>query len=220
MAVVYWSHMSNTIEMLGKIMGSAARVKLMRLFLFHPGHGFTREELIKKTKANLTTLRAELSLLEKSEFIFKKDAIRPVLTKTGKPTGRKKKAVVYVLQSSFPLLEPLRALLLESELIALPDLPSRFKSAGKIKLMMISGIFMRDMERSLDLLIVGDKLDASTMQKQIALIESEVGKELRYATFTTEEFMYRMKMYDKLLRDVFDYPHQKLVNTIAIEHLS
>ena len=212
--------MSNTIDILGKIMGSAARVKLMRLFLFHPGHGFTREELIKKTKANLATLRVELSLLEKSDFISKKDVMRAVFSKNGSSTGKKKKAVVYVLQPSFALLEPLRALLLESELIALHDLPNRFKSAGKIKLMMISGIFMRDMERSLDLLIVGDKLDTSIVQKQIALIESEVGKELRYATFTTEEFMYRIKMYDKLIRDIFDYPHQKLVNTIAIEQLS
>ncbi len=212
--------MSNTIEILGKIMGSPARVKLMRLFLFHPGHGFTKEELVKKTKANLATLRTELTLLEKTDFIVKKEVMRAFASKTGSLSNRKKKMVVYVLQSSFPLLESLRVLLLESELVALSDLPNRFKSAGKIKLLMISGIFMRDMERSLDLLIVGDKLDSSIIQKQIAIIESEIGKELRYATFTTEEFMYRIKMYDKLIRDVFDYPHQKLINQLAITELS
>lgn len=79
---------------------------------------------------------------------------------------------------------------------------------------------MRDAHRSLDMLIVGDKLDVGLLQKNIALLESEVGKELRYATFTTEEFMYRIKMYDKLIRDVFDFPHQKLINQIAISQLS
>jgi hypothetical protein len=34
------------------------------------------------------------------------------------------------------------------------------------------------------------------------------------ALFDTEEFMYRLKMYDKLLRDVLDYPHEKIVNKI------
>ena len=79
---------------------------------------------------------------------------------------------------------------------------------------------MRDAHRSLDMLIVGDKLDLGMVQKNVALLESEVGKELRYATFTTDEFMYRIKMYDKLIRDVFDFPHQKLVNQINISQIS
>ena len=216
--VVYWAHMT-TIDTLGKIIGSAARVKLMRLFLFHPGHGFTRDELIKKTKVTAAVLRVELGLLEKADFIEKKEAVRAIASKKG-GASRKKKMTVYSLLNSFPLLEPFRALLLESELVTLPDLPVRFKTAGKIKLFVVSGIFMRDLDRSLDLLIVGDKLDTSGITKHIALLESEIGRELRYATFTTDEFMYRIKMYDKLLRDIFDYPHQKLINQIAISELA
>lgn len=213
--------MTNTIETLGKIMGSAARVKLMRLFLFHPGHGFTRDELIKKTKTAASLLRSELALLEKAEFIEKKDMQRVIVTSTKKgSTSKKKKVIAYILNEEFPLIEPMQELLLESELVTLSDLPTRFKKAGKIKLLIISGIFMRDMHRSLDMLIVGDKLDLGMIQKNVAMLESEVGKELRYATFTTEEFMYRIKMYDKLIRDVFDFPHQKLVNQISISALS
>jgi hypothetical protein len=212
--------MTNTIEILGKIMGSTTRVKLMRLFMFHPGHGFTRDELVKKTKANLTSIRAELVILEKAGFITKRDAMRSSLGRNGKPNGKKKKVIAYALQATFPLIEPFHALLLDSELVALPDLPQRLKAVGKIKLLVVSGIFTRDTERALDLLIVGDKMDGAVFQKQIALLESEIGKELRYAIFTTDEFMYRMKMYDKLLRDVFDYPHQKLVNQLSISELS
>lgn len=213
--------MTNTVEILGKIMGSAARVKLMRLFLFHPGHGFTRDELVKKTKTAAPVLRSELSLLEKGEFILKKEMTRVIVTASKKGSvSKKKKVIAYILNDEFPLIQPLQELLLESELVALSDLPTRFKKVGKIKLFIISGIFMRDAHRSLDMLIVGDKLDVGLLQKNIALLESEVGKELRYATFTTEEFMYRIKMYDKLIRDVFDFPHQKLINQIAISQLS
>jgi hypothetical protein len=38
-----------------------------------------------------------------------------------------------------------------------------------------------------------------------------LGKELAYAVFDTNDFKYRVSMYDKLLRDMFDYPHERLV---------
>ncbi len=214
-------HMSTTIDMLGKIIGSQARVKLMRLFLFHPTYGFTKDELLKKTKVSPTILRSELSLLEKSEFIEKKEMVKVVFKETRKKvTSTKKKMTVYMVNPDFPLLEQLESLLLESELVTLSDLPARFKKAGKIKLLVISGIFMKDLHRSVDMVFVGDKLDTGLIQKNMAMLESEVGKELRYATFSTEEFMYRIKMYDKLIRDVFDYPHQKVINQLVIPQLS
>jgi hypothetical protein len=218
--------MKNTIEILGKIMGSPARVKLMRLFLFHPGHGFGRDELLVKTRIAAPIVRNELTLLEKSSFILKKQIIITKSLKTKKtsknPSGLKfikKKENGYFLNNHFPLLEQLKTLLLESELVTVPDLPARFKPAGKIKLFVTAGIFMRDEDRSLDLLIVGEKLDSLFVQKTINTLESEIGRELHYALFDTEEFLYRIKMYDKLIRDVFDFPHQKLVNQLAIESL-
>ncbi len=214
-------HMSTTIDILGKIIGSQARVKLMRLFLFHPGYGFSRDELLKKTKVTSSVLRAEISLLEKAEFIVKKEMIKVVFTETKKKvTSKKKKMTVYMINDDFPLLDQLQSLLLESELITLSDLPQRFKKAGKIKLLVISGIFMKDPHRTVDMVFVGDKLDTNFIQKNMSLLESEVGKELRYATFTTEEFLYRIKMYDKLIRDVFDYPHHKVINQMTIPQLS
>jgi hypothetical protein len=208
-----------TIDMLGKIMGSAGRVKLMRLFLFHPGHGFSRDSLIKKTKVLPASLRTELSVLEKSDFIQKRETLLALPSKKKNATPKKKKVSLYFLNTEFPLIEPLRTLLLESELVALSDLSSRLKPIGKIKLLVASGIFMQDLTQAIDLLIVGDKLDRTALQKQMALLESEIGKELQYATFTTEEFMYRIKMYDKLIRDIFDYPHQKLINQLELGQL-
>lgn len=217
--------MTNTIEILAKIMGSAARVKLMRLFLFHPGVGFDKKGLIQKSKINPSILNAELLLLEKSSFIIKKETVIVTETIIKKKATKnspkkletkvtKKRTMGYFLNPAFPLLDALQSLLLESELVTVPDLPARFKPAGKIKLFVTSGIFMRNPDQGLDLLIVGDKLNLSVVQKTIALLESEIGKELQYATFDTAEFLYRIKMYDKLIRDLFDYPHQKLINQL------
>ncbi len=210
--------MNTTIDILGKLIGSVPRVKLMRLFLFHPEVQFTKEQLLKKTKIAPTLFRVELSLLEKSTFIEKKEALISFPIKSG--GSKKKKTIVYYLNKEFLLLEPFRGLLLESELITLQDLSQRFKASGKIKLFIVSGLFMKDKNRALDLLIVGDRLDTSFVQKTITQLESEIGKELKYATFSVDDFMYRVKMYDKLLRDVFDFPHKKLINQFSPELFS
>ena len=63
----------------------------------------------------------------------------------------------------------------------------------------------------IDILIVGDNLRKSFIQKTVAILESEMGRELSYALFTVEDFKYRVSMYDKLLRDVFEYPHERLI---------
>ena len=63
----------------------------------------------------------------------------------------------------------------------------------------------------MDLLIVGDKLKRGKIEEGIKKIEAEIGIELVYAVFETKEFIYRLNMYDKLVRDVLDYPHQVIL---------
>jgi hypothetical protein len=47
-------------------------------------------------------------------------------------------------------------------------------------------------------------------------MEAEIGKELVFASFETADFHYRLGMYDKLIRDILDYPHQKLLDKLNI----
>jgi hypothetical protein len=39
------------------------------------------------------------------------------------------------------------------------------------------------------------------------------GAELTYAVFDTKEFLYRLNMYDKLIRDILDYPHEVVLQS-------
>jgi hypothetical protein len=54
------------------------------------------------------------------------------------------------------------------------------------------------------------------LERAIRDIESEVGKELTYAAFKTDDFIYRLGMYDKFIRDILDYPHEKILDKIGI----
>jgi hypothetical protein len=50
----------------------------------------------------------------------------------------------------------------------------------------------------------------------IKRLEGEFGREIRYALFSTSDFRYRLGVYDRLIRDVFDYPHRLLLDKIGL----
>jgi putative NADH-flavin reductase len=98
-----------------------------------------------------------------------------------------------------------------------------FKNRGKIRLLVLGGIFagdfsgdrLMDAER-LDLLVVGETKRTAT-EKFIKKIEAEVGKELNWTLMSTPEFERRLAMHDKLLRDLLDFPHEFLINKLGVE---
>ncbi|MFT7557731.1 MAG: hypothetical protein ACI83D_000399 [Planctomycetota bacterium] len=206
------------MEELGKIFDSSARVKIMRLFILNESTPFVMADITKRTQLAAPLARKEVRLLLKTGFLSSKNFTEEVTLKTKAKTGKvvvkKKKASGWVLNKKFPLVEPLRTLLIESELIRTKDLPHRFKASGNLKLLVLSGIFVKDNNRKLDMLIVGEKMDKNRLEKVMKTIESEIGKELRYSVFTPEEFTYRMNMYDRLILDIFDYPHQRIIDRI------
>ena len=77
--------------------------------------------------------------------------------------------------------------------------------------MIVSGVFIKNEDSRVDLLIVGDKMKRGKIEEGIRKLEAEIGAELVYAIFETKEFLYRLNMYDKLVRDIIDYPHEVLL---------
>lgn len=199
------------IDILGKLFGSGTRVKILKFFLLNQETGFSVADIAIRLRVKPQLVRAEIKDLVAIGFIRPKIV---TLTVEGARKTTKKKVPGFVANKEFGLTQPLRDLLIESGGMHISDIGSRFAGTGKINLFVVSGIFMHDTDRMADLMIVGDRLDRKMIEGEIKKLESEIGKELRYALFDTEEFMYRLKMYDKLLRDVLDYPHEKVVNKI------
>lgn len=197
------------METLSKLFGSALRVKILRLFLFHPGEVYDLDTLVKRVRVDAASVRKELNLLVSIGFVKKKQA--KIMLKSGK-----KKAVPgFVLHDGFPLASALATLLIDSELVGGRAIASRFQAAGRVKLLVTSGIFAGNAQGVVDILVVGDRFTKTGLDKIITLLESEVGKELRYVVFSPEEFAYRMDMYDSFLREVFTSPHEKVINNLG-----
>jgi predicted nucleotidyltransferase len=92
----------------------------------------------------------------------------------------------------------------------------RITKLGKIKLIVVTGVFTQTPESRIDLLVVGDGIKTGKLEGTIKTIEAEVGRELRYASLTVADFKYRLGIYDRLVRDVMDYPHEKVLNRLGV----
>ena len=96
------------------------------------------------------------------------------------------------------------------------EITDRFSAAGKIRLLLVAGIFIQDNDSRADLVLVGDRLKRGAIERAVKSMEAEIGRELNYAVFETSDFLYRMEAYDKFIRDLLDYPHEKIINKLGI----
>lgn len=198
------------MDILGKLLGGVGRVKIMRLFLLNPEQGFETSDVADRSRLSMSVTRRTMTGLVGMGFVKKKSFIKEVTDgRSGKI--KKKRVQGLFLNVEFPYITELKGLLIEGDFIKQDDIVKRFRPAGKVQLLVVSGIFTKNSGSRLDLLIVGDNIRKSYIQKTIAVLESELGKELSYALFDTNDFKYRVSMYDKLLRDLFDYPHERLL---------
>jgi len=193
------------METLGKLFGSEAKVKIMKLFLFNSGQVFTPKEIAERVKEKTSKVRREMTQLEKMHFVRRRSVSR-----RGKSTHG------YIMDPKFTYLSSLQSFLVNVEPLNSKEIIKKVSRLGNIKLIITAGVFIQEAESRADILIVGDNVKRASLEKTIQNLESEIGKELRYAYFTTEDFKYRLNMYDKLARDILDYPHRKVLNKLGI----
>lgn len=193
------------METLVKLFGGQARIKIMRLFLLNT-QTFELEEVIARSRVTKANARRELNALTAMGFIKHK-----LITKEGS-RGAKKKVNGWHLNPSFQYLKAVHDLLIDPDLLLQEDLAQRFRPAGKIKLMIVSGVFVGDSKSRVDVMLVGDKLKKNVLQQIVKGLEAEIGKELDYVVFDGDEFKYRLEMYDKLVCDIIELPHHKIID--------
>jgi DNA-binding Lrp family transcriptional regulator len=202
-----------SVDPLTILFGSQARVKLLRFFLFNPSKEFTFDDISKRARLVRRTARTEMTALEKAGVIKKKQIYVP------KEEGSEAKVRVqgYALDKSFPELQALQTFLFETAPINGKTVLTHLRKAGVIDFVCVAGIFVKDFEQRLDILLAMKKLPAGKVENAIRGLEAELGIEIRFAAFTSDDLIYRVGMYDKLIRDVFDYPHEILLDRIAIK---
>lgn len=187
---------------LQKLFGSAARLKLLRLFLFNPKTFYTVPEASKRANVPERTVRKELNVFWSAGLVRKLST-------------RKKSGGRFGLNENFEYLEALQNLLINAPMRG-AEIAERVRKTGAVKLIIVSGIFTGEWEGEVDLLVVGDRMQERKFQSAMRRLEADLGKELRYGVLSTPEFFYRLNMNDKLIKDVMDYQHAVVFDRLNI----
>lgn len=186
------------------LLGTEGRARLIKFFLLNTASKTTSEELRERLKLDKRTIKKELEVLEKAEIIKK----------------RKAQSKFYYFVSKECIFYPeLKKVV--SKCTVFPQIKSleKIPKTGHVKLILVTGIFANNPKTRADILIVGDGVNKNRLKEVIKDIEAEIGKELRYAVFTDEEFGYRLNMFDKFIKEFFEGPHRIIFNKIKDKDL-
>ncbi|MBI2039009.1 MAG: hypothetical protein HYT22_01885 [Candidatus Niyogibacteria bacterium] len=187
---------------------SDTRIKVMRLFLHNPQELLGSEEAAERSASDRTAVEKEIRVLARIGFL--QTAGKGTKARVGVQSASKR----WALNSDFELLRPLRALLMKEAPLSNTALLKRFDAAfgGRLKLAVLSGVFLDQDNARTDILLVGDGIRRTPLERVVRSIEADFGRAVNYVYFTSEEYEYRIKMSDRFLRDILATPHETLVN--------
>ena len=197
------------MDILSRLFGDGARVKVMRVFLLNPDRVYEAKDVADLARESKQKVVREIALLERVGFIRRKRFLKG-------ERRLKARVVGWTLDRSFAYVEPLRSLMLEGLGLKKKEMVQRVRRAGNIKLIAVSGVFIRKWDSRLDVLVVGDRMKKGKLERMFKSFEADIGRELHYSILDTSDFRYRASVSDRLVRDVFDFSHEILLNKLDI----
>lgn len=208
-------------QILEKLFESVPKVRLLRLFVRNPEQLFAFAEVVKKTSLRAPVARKELKKLLNLELVAQK--VATLREETAKGVGTKKhrvliktrKVPVFYANLKFRLLPELKDLITKDSITPRKKLLRQLQKLGSLKLVVLSGIFLNSELARTDLLIVGDNVKRMALERLLAEVESDLGRAVQYTLMESKEYEYRINMYDRFLRDIFELPHEKLINKLG-----
>jgi hypothetical protein len=204
-----------TNSVLEKLMGSQAKVRLLRLFILNPDDVFDSKILASRIQLKSQIFSSDLRLLCDIGFIKKTTRV-VTLSDEKQDKIKRKKVSGYALVRTFPYINEIAQLLASETPLARKKLLASIKSCGKVNLLVIAGSLLHEEGSSVDVFAVGDNFKKTKVEKVLRAMEADMGRELIYALMATREFEYRYGMYDRFLKDLFDNPHEILLNKLGI----
>lgn len=201
------------MELLAKLLGGYERVKIMRYFLHQDDVWIDGDSLSYRVKSKDVLVKKELAALFSLGFLQKKKGKTLVIV--GKKGETKtKEATIFALDTTFPHVGALSSLLFDFKNLDKKEIASRFKHVGRIKLFVLAGVFVESEKSRVDILIVGESIGESKVEKLVEGLSAELGRPVTFIIMDTEEFEYRKKMYDKFVGDIFSMDHEIIINKL------
>jgi len=189
------------MDILETLFSSGPRVRILRAFLFQPETKLTVSQIAERADVTGGTARSHAEVLHKINLL-----------KKVKMDGDD----AWQLDTDSKLRKPLHQIILMHQKVTPEDIAERLRKVGDVSLLILSGVFTGAQNRPIDVLVSGRNVDKSKLSRALTNIEKNYGTELRYTYLPEDEFNFRFNVYDRLIRDVLDYPHQILINDLNI----
>jgi len=193
--------------MIDALFGSKTRVKLLHLFLNHPGQSFYVREITRLIDEQINSVRRELSNMLEVGVITSDNADNKLY---------------YEVNQRYEYYLALRAIFANESIDATQtaskteDEPneqyvSAIKAVGSLRLAIVAGVLVRGSSSPLDVLLVG-VIPTTKVKNIVQLIEKLEGREINYSVLGYEEFYYRLSIRDKFIMQVINSKHSVIID--------
>ncbi len=189
--------------MIDALFGSKTRIKLLHLFLNNPGKSFYVREITRLIDEQINSVRRELSNMLNVGIIKSDEADNKLY---------------YEVNQRYEHYVPLRAIFADEKSAGEPlnhsvpstlDWQAKLDELGKIKIAVVSGVFVENSGSPLDLLLVGNP-SAAKLKTFIKALEKQEGRELNYSVLAYDEFYYRLSIRDRFIAQLLANKHTVL----------
>jgi hypothetical protein len=204
--------------MIEQLFGSKTRVKLLQLFYSNPNRAFYVREITRKIDEQINSVRRELANLLSIGIIA---------------SDTTNNRLYYEVNQTYEFYDPLRTIFGQSgevettESVKAPKTATaattpapnaerdKIKALGNVEVALYTGQFTRDETSGIDALIVGD-INQHALQKFMAELEAQEGKEIRYTVMPSQEFNYRRQIKDRFITTVLGSKKQVIIDKNSI----
>lgn len=188
--------------MIDKLFGSKTRVKLLHLFMNHPGQSFYVREITRLIDEQINSVRRELANMLEVGVI------------TSQTSDNK---LYYEVNQRYEFYTALRAIFAgesisadqavavtsdgvnEQEASLIQDIPS-------LRIAILAGVLVKGSTASVDVVLVGNA-SPQRVRAAISMIEKLEGREINYTVLPYDEFYYRLSVRDKFITEILSAKH-------------
>jgi len=170
---------------------SRVRVKILTLFLSHPGSIFHVRDIVRRVGEEINAVRRELAHMEKAGMVSKE---------------QRANRLFYAFRKEYPLYFEFMELIGKTSGLGWDLLKQRAR-LGKVKFAMISGRYLRGLPKrtnnDIDILIVGN-IVLPELAQLVKNEEVRREREINYTVMTEEEFAFRKRRRDPFVLSVLE----------------
>jgi hypothetical protein len=187
-------------EIFSQLFESKVKARLIKFFMLNDKREYSQQEIVEKNKMSSIQITKELNRFEKMKMII-------VRTKKGKR--------FFQTNTGFIFYPELKNLVVKSNTLPECRSLSQIKNLGKVRLALISGVFLNYPKGRADLLLVGDEMSRAKLKHLLENLEAEVGKEINYSFMSSDEFKYRTDMLDKFIMEFLEGPYEEIICKVS-----